>query len=216
MIKDILVNVSVAPIRDVAAPFAVSVATAFDAHLTGVAFVYEPVPPAVDMTTMPGELIDTMRSEHEKAAEAARAMFDRLTERAGASATSRKVDATLVGAAELFGRMARRFDLAVVGQASPADVGRAVAAARTAYGDGWSSLPGSERAKYLFRIARILQERSREFAVLESLNGGKPIKDWRATVRSWKAAGYLPSLRRPTAARVSWEGTCPAPPIADR
>ena len=119
MIKDILVNVSVAPIRDVAAPFAVSVATAFDAHLTGVAFVYEPVPPAVDMTTMPGELIDTMRSEHEKAAEAARAMFDRLTERAGASATSRKVDATLVGAAELFGRMARRFDLAVVGQAEP-------------------------------------------------------------------------------------------------
>ena len=69
--------------------------------------------------------------------------------------------------------------LAAVGQASPADVGRAVAAARTAYADGWSSLPGSERAKYLFRIARILQERSREFAVLESLNGGKPIKESR-------------------------------------
>src|SRR5499427_450798 len=69
--------------------------------------------------------------------------------------------------------------LAAIGQASPADVGRAVAAARTAYADGWSSLPGSERAKYLFRIARILQERSREFAVLESLNGGKPIKESR-------------------------------------
>src|SRR6478672_6728163 len=69
--------------------------------------------------------------------------------------------------------------LAAVGQASPADVGRAVAAARTAYADGWSSLPGAERAKYLFRIARILQERSREFAVLESLNGGKPIKESR-------------------------------------
>ncbi len=49
----------------------------------------------------------------------------------------------------------------------------------TAYADGWSSLPGSERAKYLFRIARILQERAREFAVLESLNGGKPIKESR-------------------------------------
>ena len=54
----------------------------------------------------------------------------------------------------------------------------AVAAAREAFG-AWSALPGAERAKYLFRIARILQERSREFAVLESLNGGKPIKESR-------------------------------------
>jgi aldehyde dehydrogenase (NAD+) len=69
--------------------------------------------------------------------------------------------------------------LAVVGQATAADVERAVAAARTAFADGWSSLPGSERAKYLFRIARILQERAREFAVLESMNGGKPIKESR-------------------------------------
>jgi len=69
--------------------------------------------------------------------------------------------------------------LAVIGQGTPADVERAVGAARGAFADGWSSLPGSERAKYLFRIARILQERSREFAVLESLNGGKPIKESR-------------------------------------
>jgi aldehyde dehydrogenase (NAD+) len=69
--------------------------------------------------------------------------------------------------------------LAVVGQAGEADVLRAVESAREAFENGWSSLPGSERAKYLFRIARILQERSREFAVLESLNGGKPIKESR-------------------------------------
>src|SRR5438876_1012186 len=69
--------------------------------------------------------------------------------------------------------------LAEVGQASDADVLRAVESARGAFENGWSSLPGSERAKYLFRIARILQERSREFAVLESLNGGKPIKESR-------------------------------------
>ena len=56
--------------------------------------------------------------------------------------------------------------LAVVGQASAADVDGAVTAAREAFANGWSSLPGSERAKYLFRIARILQERAREFAVL--------------------------------------------------
>jgi len=69
--------------------------------------------------------------------------------------------------------------LAQVGQGTAQDVDRAVAAARDAQQNGWSSLPGSERAKYLFRIARILQERSREFAVLESLNGGKPIKESR-------------------------------------
>jgi aldehyde dehydrogenase (NAD+) len=69
--------------------------------------------------------------------------------------------------------------LAEIGQAGEADVARAVESARTAFENGWSSLPGSERAKYLFRIARILQERSREFAVLESLNGGKPIKESR-------------------------------------
>ncbi|TML69341.1 MAG: aldehyde dehydrogenase family protein [Actinobacteria bacterium] len=69
--------------------------------------------------------------------------------------------------------------LAEIGQATPAEVERAVAAARDAYDDGWSTISPSERAKYLFRIARILQERSREFAVLESLNGGKPIKESR-------------------------------------
>jgi aldehyde dehydrogenase (NAD+) len=69
--------------------------------------------------------------------------------------------------------------LAEVGQATDEEVQAAVGAAREAYDDGWSALPGSERAKYLFRIARILQERSREFAVLESLNGGKPIKESR-------------------------------------
>jgi aldehyde dehydrogenase (NAD+) len=69
--------------------------------------------------------------------------------------------------------------LAEIAQATPEEVHGAVAAAREAFDNGWSALPGSERAKYLFRIARILQERSREFAVLESLNGGKPIKESR-------------------------------------
>jgi aldehyde dehydrogenase (NAD+) len=68
--------------------------------------------------------------------------------------------------------------LADVAQASEADVHKAVAAARDAF-PAWAKLPGSERSKYLFRIARILAERSREFAVLESLNGGKPIKESR-------------------------------------
>jgi aldehyde dehydrogenase (NAD+) len=68
--------------------------------------------------------------------------------------------------------------LAEVAQAGAEDVALAVQAAREAFRP-WSRLPGAERAKYLFRIARILQERAREFAVLESLNGGKPIKESR-------------------------------------
>ncbi|HVD68299.1 MAG TPA: aldehyde dehydrogenase family protein, partial [Actinomycetota bacterium] len=59
------------------------------------------------------------------------------------------------------------------------DVDVAVTAARSAYVTAWRDLPGSERAKYLYRIARALQERAREFAVLESMNGGKPIKESR-------------------------------------
>ncbi len=69
--------------------------------------------------------------------------------------------------------------LARVARASSADVDRAVKAARGAYAQTWSKLPGSERAKYLYRIARIIQERSREFAVVETLNSGKPIKESR-------------------------------------
>jgi aldehyde dehydrogenase (NAD+) len=69
--------------------------------------------------------------------------------------------------------------LAEVAQAGPEDVERGVAAARGAFEDGWSKLRPPERAKYLFRIARILQERSRELAVAESLDGGKPIKESR-------------------------------------
>jgi aldehyde dehydrogenase (NAD+) len=69
--------------------------------------------------------------------------------------------------------------LAEVTEAGPADVDRAVAAARRAYDTVWSRLPGRERAKYLYRIARIVQERARELAVLESLDNGKPIKESR-------------------------------------
>ena len=69
--------------------------------------------------------------------------------------------------------------LAQVAEAGPEDVAVAVDAARDAYEQRWRDVPGSERAKYLYRIARQLQERAREFAVLETLNGGKPIKESR-------------------------------------
>ncbi|WP_326699479.1 aldehyde dehydrogenase family protein [Streptomyces sp. NBC_01754] len=68
--------------------------------------------------------------------------------------------------------------LSEVARAGAEDVDRAVKAARKAF-EKWSALPGSERAKYLFRIARIIQERSRELAVLETLDNGKPIRETR-------------------------------------
>jgi len=70
-------------------------------------------------------------------------------------------------------------ELAEVAEAGAEDVDVAVAAARAAFEERWCRTPGTERAKYLFRIARALQERAREFAVLESMNGGKPIKESR-------------------------------------
>ena len=99
-------------------------------------------------------------------------------------------------------------------KAGEAEVADAVAAAREAF-KSWSKLPGSERAKYMFRIARILAERSREFAVLETLNGGKPIKESRdvdlplAAAHFFYYAGWADKLeyafpnRRPKALGVA-------------
>ncbi|PRY43755.1 aldehyde dehydrogenase family protein [Umezawaea tangerina] len=69
--------------------------------------------------------------------------------------------------------------LAEVSTASPSDVDTAVKAARRAYDRVWGRMAGTERAKYIYRIARLIQERSRELAVLESLDNGKPIKESR-------------------------------------
>ena len=69
--------------------------------------------------------------------------------------------------------------LSDISLADSKDVDRAVKAARRAYVRSWSKLPGKERGKYLFRIARLMQERAREFAVLETLDNGKPIRESR-------------------------------------
>ncbi len=69
--------------------------------------------------------------------------------------------------------------LSELAEANPADVDRAVKAARQAYRKHWSKLSAATRGKYIYRIARILQERAREFAVVESMDGGKPIRESR-------------------------------------
>ena len=81
--------------------------------------------------------------------------------------------------------------LSKIADASVADVDLAVQAARGAYSKVWSKMPPAERGKYLFRIARILQERSREFAVLETLDNGKPIRESRDTDIPLAAAHFF-------------------------
>src|SRR5271167_1245578 len=119
MIKDIVVNLSVDRPTDVAAAYAISVAEKFEAHLAAIAFAYEPVIPGTMYGGIPPEIIDAGRAEAETLANAALKKFDADAKRAGISAQSHMFDATLVGGSEMFGSIARRYDLAVVGQADP-------------------------------------------------------------------------------------------------
>ncbi len=69
--------------------------------------------------------------------------------------------------------------IASIAMANAADVDKAVKAARTAYDKTWSKMPAAERGKYIYRIARILQEKARELSIIETLDGGKPIRESR-------------------------------------
>jgi nucleotide-binding universal stress UspA family protein len=119
MIKDLLVNLSVAPSRDVAGAYAVSLAESLGAHLAAVAFSYEPIIPLTIMGGVPASFIDEQRAQSDKDAASAIAAFDAAARRTGISFESRSLSASIAGGADMFGRMARRFDLAVVGQADP-------------------------------------------------------------------------------------------------
>jgi nucleotide-binding universal stress UspA family protein len=119
MIKDIVVNLSIGASRDAAAEYAISIADALGAHLSAVAFAYEPVIPPAVIGGISASLIDTQRAEGIRNAEQAIARFNDTARRAGLSTDARKLSAGLAAAANLFGRIARRFDVAVVGQAEP-------------------------------------------------------------------------------------------------
>jgi aldehyde dehydrogenase (NAD+) len=101
---------------------------------------------------------------------------------------------------------ANEHPLAKIAEAGSDDVNAAVASARKAFAK-WSRTPGRERGKYLFRIARIIQERARELAVLESLDGGKPIKESRdfdlpqTAAHFFHHAGWADKLRYATPGR---------------
>jgi nucleotide-binding universal stress UspA family protein len=119
MIKDIVVNLTGAAPQEFAADYAISLAQLFEAHIAGVGFIYEPVIPGTVMGGIPTDLIEAQREENTKTAKAATSRFEAAAGRAGLSAEVRILDASVAGAADLFGRIARRFDLAVVGQARP-------------------------------------------------------------------------------------------------
>jgi nucleotide-binding universal stress UspA family protein len=115
MIKDIIVNLGLGA-HDPAGDFAISVANTFDAHLLGVAFVYDPIIPGTVMGGIPPQFIESQRIDSEKTARTAIARFEQAAKRAGVSYESLNVSASISGAAERLGRLARRFDLAIVGQ----------------------------------------------------------------------------------------------------
>jgi nucleotide-binding universal stress UspA family protein len=119
MVKDIVVNLTGAAPQEFAADYAISLARLFEAHIAGVGFIYEPVIPGSVMGGIPTDLIEAQREENTKTAKAATSRFAAAATRAGLSSEVRILDASVAGAADLFGRIARRFDLAVVGQARP-------------------------------------------------------------------------------------------------
>ncbi|MFZ0421796.1 MAG: universal stress protein [Xanthobacteraceae bacterium] len=119
MIKDIVVNLSVTGGGGPAGDYAVSIASALEAHLAAIAFVYDPIVPISGTGYIPPEVIETQQADNEAAAKAAIDRFAEASRRAGLSAEPLTLSASLAGAGDQFGRIARRFDLAVVGQAEP-------------------------------------------------------------------------------------------------
>src|SRR5215469_1367700 len=114
MIKDIVVNLTVSDGGGPAGDYAVSLAAALDAHLTAIAFVYDPIVPTTGTGYIPAELIETQQADNEKAAKDTVARFTRVVSRAGIAAEPVTLAASFAGAGEQFARLARRFDLAVV------------------------------------------------------------------------------------------------------
>jgi nucleotide-binding universal stress UspA family protein len=118
MIKDIVVNLSVSAKESPASDYAIAVAAAFDAHLTGIAFLYDPIVPLSGAGHVPAEVIVTQH-DYQDAVRAVRERFAAASADAGITAKQLTLSASAVGAGDQFGKIARRFDLAVVGQAEP-------------------------------------------------------------------------------------------------
>jgi nucleotide-binding universal stress UspA family protein len=119
MIKDVIVNLGLntaAGAHDPATDFAISLAENFQAHVLGLAFAYEPIIPGAVMGGIPPEFLESQRAESDKKANAAVARFEAAAKLAGVSAETRTLSSNVSGASDMLGRLARRFDVVVVGQ----------------------------------------------------------------------------------------------------
>ena len=119
MIKDLVVNLTIGVERDAAAHYAISLASAFQAHLVGVAFIYNPKASPNLFAGIPVELIDAQRVAGEKLAKEAVARFEASAKQAGIVIESKILDVAPGDAGGTFGRIARCFDLSVIRQAGP-------------------------------------------------------------------------------------------------
>ena len=119
MIKDIVVNLSVGEKAGPADDYAVSVAATFDAHLAGIAFLFDPIVPVSGAGYIPAEVIEIQERENEAATKAALDRFTASCDRAGVGAEPLTLSTSFAGVGDQFGRIARRFDLSIVGQAEP-------------------------------------------------------------------------------------------------
>lgn len=119
MIKDIVVNLSLGDNGGVVANYAVSVAEAFKAHLAGVAFVFDPIVPVSGTGYVPPEVIDTQVADNQAASKEAIDRFSSAASRACISTESISLNTSAGASGDRFGHIARRFDLAIVGQGEP-------------------------------------------------------------------------------------------------
>jgi len=119
MFKDIVVNLSIGKNAGYAGDYAVSVAAAFNAHLAGLVFLYDPIVPVSGAGYIPADVIEQQERENAAAAQAAVDRFVKAAAGAGVAAEPLTMSASFSGAGDQFGLIARRFDLAIVGQAEP-------------------------------------------------------------------------------------------------
>jgi nucleotide-binding universal stress UspA family protein len=119
MIKDILVNLSVGERTGPAGDYAASVAAAFAAHLSGIAFLYDPIVPVSGAGYIPADVIEMQERDNAAATKAAIDRFLAASVRAGVTAEPLTLSASFGGVGNQFGRIARRFDVSIVGQAEP-------------------------------------------------------------------------------------------------
>jgi nucleotide-binding universal stress UspA family protein len=119
MIKDILVNLAVGTQPGAVTNYAISVASAFQAHLTGVAFAHEPTVPGTVFAGGAAAVVAAYRAESQRTAKAAREAFEDIARRASVLAEGRIIGASLDNSAATFCRMARVYDLSIIGQARP-------------------------------------------------------------------------------------------------